>query len=36
MVPMIISQPLNRAYKMKAAGDPRNFDIFEFTINGTN
>ena len=36
MVPMIISHPLNAAYKMKAAGDPRNFDIFDFTINGTN
>ena len=36
MVPMIISHPLNSAYKMKAAGDPRNFDIFDFTVNGTN
>jgi phosphonoacetate hydrolase len=36
MVPMIISHPLNSKYKMKAAGDPRNFDIFDFTINGTN
>jgi len=36
MVPMIISQPLNKRYKMKASGDPRNFDIFDFTINGTN
>lgn len=36
MVPMIISHPLNMAYKMKAAQDPRNFDIFDFTINGTN
>jgi phosphonoacetate hydrolase len=36
MVPMIISHPLNSNYKMKAAGDPRNFDIFDFTINGTN
>lgn len=35
MVPMILSHPLNKAYKMKAAGDPRNFDIFDFTINGT-
>jgi len=35
MVPMVISHPLNAAYKMKAAGDPRNFDIFDFTINGT-
>lgn len=36
MVPIIISHPLNKAYKMKAGGDPRNFDIFDFTINGTN
>ncbi len=36
MVPMIISHPLNTIYKMKAAGDPRNFDIFDFTVNGTN
>ncbi len=35
MVPMVISHPLNAIYKMKAAGDPRNFDIFDFTINGT-
>ncbi len=35
MVPMIISHPLNTTYKMKAEGDPRNFDIFDFTINGT-
>ncbi len=35
MVPMVISHPLNAAYKMKAAGDPRNFDIFDFTVNGT-
>jgi phosphonoacetate hydrolase len=36
MVPMVISHPLNKTYKMKAAGDPRNFDIFDFTINGTS
>ncbi len=36
MVPMLISHPLNAAYKIKAAGDPRNFDIFDFTVNGTN
>ncbi len=35
MVPMVISHPLNTMYKMKAAGDPRNFDIFDFTVNGT-
>ncbi len=36
MVPMIVSHPLNAVYKMKAAGDPRNFDIFDFTVNGTH
>lgn len=35
MVPLIISQPLNPAYRMKACGDPRNFNVFDFTINGT-
>lgn len=34
MVPMILSEPLNDAYAAKAAGDPRNFDIFDFTCNG--
>ncbi|HEY9261222.1 phosphonoacetate hydrolase [Chitinophaga sp.] len=36
MVPMVVSHPLNEKYKMKAAGDPRNFDIFDFTVNGTS
>jgi len=36
MVPMIISHPLNQTYKLKASGDPRNFDIFDFTVNGTH
>jgi phosphonoacetate hydrolase len=36
MVSMIISHPLNPEYKMKASGDPRNFQVFDFTINGTN
>lgn len=35
MVPMVLSEPLNTEYARKAAGDPRNFDIFEFTCNGT-
>ncbi len=35
MVPLVISHPLNPAYKMKVARDPRNFDIFDITINGT-
>lgn len=34
MVPILISEPLNDAYMMRASGDPRNFDIFEFTCNG--
>ncbi len=33
MVPMILSRPLNAEYAAKAAGDPRNFDIFDFTCN---
>lgn len=36
MVPLVISHPLNKAYQMKASGDPRNFDVFDFTINGTH
>jgi phosphonoacetate hydrolase len=35
MVPMVISEPLNETYRTRAAGDPRNFDIFESTCNGT-
>jgi phosphonoacetate hydrolase len=34
MVPMILSGPLTPEYTRKAAGDPRNFDIFDFTCNG--
>ena len=33
MVPMLLSEPLNAAYKLKAAADPRNFDIFDFACN---
>ncbi len=36
MVPMVLSHPLNSEYRIKAAGDPRNFDIFDFTVNGTH
>ena len=36
MVPMILSRPLNEKYFRIAQGDPRNFDIFEFTCNGGN
>lgn len=35
MVPLVFSAPLNAAYAARAAGDVRNFDIFEFTCNGT-
>ena len=34
MVPMLLSRPLNPTYAPKAAGDPRNWDIFDFTCNG--
>ncbi len=34
MVPLIFSEPLNAAYATMAAGDVRNFDIFELACNG--
>jgi phosphonoacetate hydrolase len=34
MVPLIFSHPLRKEYAARAAGDPRNFDVFEFTCNG--
>jgi phosphonoacetate hydrolase len=34
MVPFIFSHPLKPEYAARAAGDPRNFDIFDFTLNG--
>ena len=36
MVPLIFSEPLGASYAARAAGDVRNFDIFEFTCNGTH
>jgi phosphonoacetate hydrolase len=36
MVPLVFSEPLNTAYAARAAGDVRNFDIFELTCNGTH
>lgn len=36
MVPLVISHALNAAYKMKSQGDPRNFDVFDFAVNGTH
>jgi phosphonoacetate hydrolase len=35
VVPMIINRPLNRAYAHLSSLDPRNFDVFDFCINGT-
>ena len=35
MVPFILSEPLKPEYAARASGDPRNFDIFDFTVNGT-
>jgi phosphonoacetate hydrolase len=35
MVPLLVSEPLNAEYAVRAAADPRNFDIFDFTLNGT-
>jgi len=35
MVPFIFSAPLNSTYAMRAKCDPRNFEIFDFTCNGT-
>ena len=35
-VPFIISEPLNETYAARAAsGTLRNFDIFDFAVNGT-
>jgi len=36
MVPFVISEPLNPRYAQRALGDLRNFDIFDFTLNGTS
>ncbi|SDD00974.1 phosphonoacetate hydrolase [Niabella drilacis] len=35
MISMILSHPLNNEYLLRSAGDPRNFQIFDFLINGT-
>jgi phosphonoacetate hydrolase len=34
LVPFIFSQPLNSDYREKILCDPRNFDIFDFLLNG--
>lgn len=36
MVPLVFSEALNATYATRAAGDVRNFDIFEITCNGTH
>ena len=36
MVPFVFSLPLKPSHLALANGDPRNFDIFDFTLNGTN
>ena len=33
-VPFLVSQPLNAAYRDKAQGRLRNFDIYDFVLNG--
>lgn len=35
MVPLLFSQPLKPAYRARAMADVRNFDLFDFTCNGT-
>jgi phosphonoacetate hydrolase len=35
MVPFVLSEPLSPAYAARAAGDFRNFDIFDFTCNAS-
>jgi len=35
MVPFLLSHPLTSTFAAKAKADPRNFDIFDFTCNGT-
>ena len=34
MVPFVFSHPLKPEYAARALADPRNFDIFDFTLNG--
>jgi len=35
MVPLLLSEPLKPLYARYADADPRNFDIFDFALNGT-
>jgi phosphonoacetate hydrolase len=34
MVPLLMSEPLTPEYQARAAADPRNFDVFDFALNG--
>jgi phosphonoacetate hydrolase len=34
MVPFVLSHPLRPTHAARAMADPRNFDIFDFTLNG--
>ena len=36
MVPLLVSAPLSEEYRMRALGDPRNFDVFDFVCNGAS
>ncbi len=36
MVPFIVSEPLRDSYSQRALGDLRNFDIFDFAVNGVS
>jgi phosphonoacetate hydrolase len=36
MVPFLLSHPLVPSFATRARADVRNFDIFDFTCNGTN
>lgn len=35
MVPLVLSEPLTARHRALAQGDPRNFDLFDFLLNGT-
>ena len=36
MVPLVLSEPLTGEWAARAAGDPRNFDIFDFACNAVH
>lgn len=36
MVPFIFSHPLKTDYAARAMADPRNFDVFDFAVNGAS